>query len=181
MGQPKALLPFDDGRCFARKLADEFYHFGCKQVVLVTNDIVLKQISSVNYRFDDIVLVYNPNPGLGRFYSLYLALTNLTEPNHVFIANTDNPFIGSDVLRLLREHSKQADYICPTYQGKGGHPILVSPNIVNAVKSETSFHYNLKDYLNRFSKACVNVDNELVLVNINTFEDYYHFFNRRLS
>ncbi|MEW5844950.1 MAG: NTP transferase domain-containing protein [Bacteroidota bacterium] len=171
MGHHKALLPFDPQRCFARKLADDFFAFGCNRVVMVTNSHVMEKVRAGNYHLDDIDIVLNPNPGLGRFYSLYLAL-QVIDAQHVFVTNADNPFAKVDILKQIWQHSAQADYVCPAYQGKGGHPILISPRIVSAVKTETNLEANFKDYLNRFSKLYIQVTDELILANINTPEDY---------
>ncbi|HDP75577.1 MAG TPA: nucleotidyltransferase family protein [Bacteroidales bacterium] len=171
MGQPKALLPFDPQRCFARKLADEFFAFGCNRVVMVTNSHVMEKVRAGNYQLSDIEIVLNPNPNLGRFYSLYLALQAI-DAQHVFVTNADNPFAKIDILKQLWQHSAQADYVCPAYQGKGGHPILISPRIVSAVRAETNLESNLKDYLNRFSKLYIPVTDEFILTNINTPQDY---------
>jgi len=172
MGQPKALLPFDPQRCFARKLADEFFAFGCQRVVMVTNAEVATLAASAVYKLNDIEVVINPAPELGRFYSFYLALQAIGN-QYVFMTNADNPFANVDILKQLWEHALQADYVCPANHGKGGHPILISPRIVSAVKAESNLEVNLKDYLNRFSKLCVPVTHELVLANINTPEDYF--------
>lgn len=178
MGHDKALLPFDPQRCFARKLADEFFAFGCNRVVMVTNSDVIEKVKAGNYHLGDIDIILNPNPDLGRFHSLYLALQAI-DVQYVFMTNADNPFANTATLGQLWQHALQADYVCPAYQGKGGHPILISPRIVSAVKAETNLESNLKDYLNRFSKLYVPVSDELILVNFNTPEDYWKlgFFN----
>lgn len=171
MGQPKALLPFDPQRCFARKLADEFLSFGCQRVVMVTNAEVAAQAASAAYKLNGIEIVINPNPELGRFYSFYLALQAIGN-QYVFMTNADNPFVGADILGVLWQHATQADYVYPVYQGRGGHPILISPRIVRAARAETNPDINLKEYLNRFSKLYIPVTDELILANINTPEDY---------
>ncbi|MBP7169535.1 MAG: nucleotidyltransferase family protein [Bacteroidales bacterium] len=171
MGQPKALLPFDPQRCFARKLADEFLSFGCQRVVMVTNAQVAAQAVSAAYKLNGIEIVINPNPELGRFYSFYLALQAIGN-HYVFMTNADNPFVGADILRALWRHAMQADYVYPVYEGRGGHPILISPRIVRAARAETNPDINLKEYLNRFSKACIPVPNDQILININTPEEY---------
>ena len=171
MGQPKALLPFDRQRCFARKLADEFYAFGCCRVAMVTNSDVVELVGSCKYNLNGMDIILNPTPSLGRFYSLYLALQAI-DTQYIFMANADNPFVTAGLLSKLWENARQADYVCPAYKGKGGHPILISPDIVSAVKAQTSFQINLKDFLNRFRRIYVDVDDEQVLVNINTPDDY---------
>lgn len=180
MGQPKALLPFDNLRCFARKLADDFYAFGCSRVIMVTNSEVIEKVPTVSYQLGKIDIILNTNPDLGRFYSLYLALQTI-ENQYVFMTNVDNPFADVDILELLWQNALQADYICPSYEGKGGHPVLLSPTIVNAIKAETKTDANLKDYLNRFGKQYIPVTNGLILANINTPEDYETFIGGRMD
>jgi len=178
MGHHKALLRFDSKRCFARKIADEFIAFGCSNVIMVTNRLVVNEIESGDYGLDDIIVVNNSKPEVGRFYSLYLAAQNIPPNSYTFIINADNPFVTPIVLRHLWDQRMKAEYICPAYIGKGGHPILVSPKIISEIKSKTDFDVNLKEFLNTFTKHYVNIDDERILVNINSPDDYQKLFLR---
>ena len=59
----------------------------------------------------------------------------------------------------------------PVYLSKGGHPVLISSEIIRYIK-ETEDIANLRNLLNRFERREVKVDRTDVLVNINTPEDY---------
>lgn len=181
MGQPKPLLKFDSGRCFARKIADELLAFGCNMVVMVTNQMVINQIATGEFGLNDITIALNSNPEWGRFYSLYLAVQNIPPNSYAFIVNADNPFINFEILKQVWEQRMNADYLYPVFSGKGGHPILISPRIISQIINESSYRYNLKDYLNRFSKLQVPVNDKGVLININSPEDYQLAFGNSLS
>jgi len=59
-----------------------------------------------------------------------------------------------------------------------GHPILMPQKIINKIRGETNIDLNTKDYLSQFNKVIVSVDNDKILANINTPEDYEIYFNQ---
>jgi len=51
---------------------------------------------------------------------------------------------------------------------------------VNDITSETRDQIHLKEFLSRYISKAVNVNDEKVLVNINTREEYSKVFNRKM-
>ena len=101
----------------------------------------------------------------------------------VFIQNSDNPFISNEVLNRIKSvlnkssvPSKRvgtlANYIVPTYQNKGGHPILISKKIANHIIQLPQKDANLKIILQKFKRINVDVDDKKILYNINTAEQF---------
>jgi molybdenum cofactor cytidylyltransferase len=92
--------------------------------------------------------------------------------DYCFIQNVDNPFVNSQILEELMKNKNQNGITIPIYKGKGGHPILVSKNVLEKISltEDTSIH--LKDFYSGFSKKLVEVEDESILMNINTREDY---------
>ena len=70
-----------------------------------------------------------------------------------------------------------ADYISPEYNGIGGHPILLSEKVINDVRATQEDQIHFKEFLNHYPKMKMQVDDEKILVNINTMEEYKSFFN----
>ncbi len=173
MGSPKPMLEFGHATTFLDACLKAFIDFGCEKVVVVTNKHVYDLLKSaikdlpVNVRF-----VLNNYPERGRFYSLGCGLKTIQSYTKVFFHNVDNPFISSDVLKALSAQEQTADVICPAYNGKRGHPVLISSKVVSDIVSESNTERNLRNYLDRYHNVSVPVHDPNILININTPEEY---------
>ncbi len=94
----------------------------------------------------------------------------------MFIHNVDNPFVNHKLLSLLLENIHDYDYVVPTFNNRGGHPILISKKVLKDIIAENGHNLNLKDYLSIYKKKTVNVDDEKILINVNSKEDYNKLF-----
>ena len=178
MGIPKLSLKYDDSNIFIEHIINEYRSFGCKEIVIVVNETGNNFLIENKIQFPDKVkIVINEHPDWHRFYSLKIGAKSLSEFTMAFIHNVDNPFVNCKVLNKLLKNIDTADYIHPEFNGKGGHPILLSEKIINDVRTTQEDQLHFKDFLNQYSKMKVQVDDEKVLVNINTMEEYKRFFN----
>ncbi len=180
MGSPKHLLRYDDNHTFLEYIVEQYRGFGCGQVVVVINEeaVVLFK-TGIPEKLKDVVFVINRHPEWERFYSVQLGLQKLSGASHVFLHNVDNPYASQDVLQSLIDKNDAGDYVVPYYKGRGGHPVLLNPAVVQAIVGEQNPRRNLKDLLADFSKVTVAVNDENVLLNINTDEQYQQFVRRR--
>lgn len=177
MKQAKFALKFDDKRTFLEKIIREYDVFGCKEIIVVLNNESIALTDQLNLSFpENVKIVLNKYPERERFYSLQTGLRALEDSSYVFIQNIDNPFVDQEILTSLYEHREKADYIVPTYKGKGGHPILINQKIVNAIIKEKNFRLNLKVFLSSYSKQKFESQNENILLNFNTQEKYMLYF-----
>lgn len=176
MKMSKAELQFDKKQIFFQKTTDEYLNFGCKEVIVVMN---YDNFQSLNKRIiipAKIKIVINKNPERGKFSSLKTGIFELSETQSLFIQNIDNPFVNQKLLKLLSSNSAKAHYIIPSYQKKGGHPILLSKQIIKDIKKTEHSNYHLKNFLNKYRKIYIKTDDEKVLVNINTISEYHLYF-----
>ena len=173
MKQAKFALKFDKKRTFLEKIIQEYQVFGCKEISVVLNSegIIIKDKLNLNFP-ENVKIVLNKYPERERFYSLQTGLKALKDSSYVYIQNIDNPFVDQDILTLLFEHRKKAGYIAPTYNDRGGHPILISNLISEKIIKEISYNINLKEYLNKFAKFKFQISNNKILLNINNKQDY---------
>ena len=125
---------------------------------------------------DRVEMVINPNPEAGRFSSINAGLAVLTGTNPAFIQNVDNPFVNEALLRLLVHSLKEYDGVCPAFQHKGGHPLLLSEKLVNNLKSMDN-NLDFKQYLKGFDIHKQEVSDTAVLANINTVDEYKQWFS----
>lgn len=178
LGFPKLSLKYDKHNTFIKYIVSKYESFACEEIVLVLNKIGNDYLIENNIKFSDNVrIVINEYPDWHRFYSLKIGVKSLSQNSPAFIHNVDNPFVNYSVLNELRKEIGSADYISPEFEGKGGHPILLSEKIINEIRLTQENQIHLKEFLNQFSKIKVSVDDEKILVNINTLEEYKEYFS----
>ncbi len=185
MKTPKFSLPFSNNVTFIQHITSVLEQAGCKQIIAVLNKEGIELLEKNNHYFiDNVSVAFNSHPEFGRFYSLMTGIRELACNTPVLIHNVDNPFITIETIESLLSTSGKADFSYPVYKGKGGHPILISGMVAKKILNEKDHnhnHYlnlNLKEYLKQFSGKKVEVDDEKVLVNINTPEDYKKYFKK---
>ncbi|MCL5990678.1 MAG: NTP transferase domain-containing protein [Bacteroidetes bacterium] len=173
MNSPKAFLKYDLNRRFIDKIIDEYKVFGINNIVVVINKSIITQLKLK----DDISICINEHLEYERFYSIKLGLEKIGKCVHCFIQNIDNPFVNQFVLNKLFIHKIKSGCTIPIFQKHGGHPVLLGEEIINKILSTKEMNLNFKDILNEFPGKRVDVDDESILRNINTLEDYNKYFN----
>ncbi|MBM2813454.1 MAG: mocA [Ignavibacteria bacterium] len=173
MQSPKPLLKFDSQKRFIDKIFDEYLKFGCNEVIVVINHALTGQFESIR----GIKFAVNTNPEKGRFSSIKIGVEFLESSNFCFIQNIDNPFVNQDVLRILNQVKEQSDYIVPTFEGRGGHPILLNKNIIDNIKKCEKDDLNLRELLAKYKSKKVEFNDNSILININTKEEYNYYFH----
>ncbi len=179
-GTPKPFLKFDESYTFLQKLTKVYSEFGLNITIIIANSELKDKLGITDLHKDNSSpkIIWNYNPNLGRFYSIKLgaqALDNNIE--RCFIQNVDNPFTDVNTLNLLYQAAGNQAYVSPVYDGKGGHPILVSGEVIDSIRNEKDIAINFKDFLSQFKRKRVEVSNGKALANINTPDDYTEYFN----
>lgn len=177
MGVPKFSLKFNVTTTFLENIINEYSAFGCNEIVVVLNPdgaLFLEQLR-LKLPFNTRVVI-NEHPEWERFYSLKLGAKGLKIPTNTFVSNIDNPFVNFQVLDTLALSSDNADYMYPTFNGRGGHPFLISEKVIADLTTELEDEIHLKAFLGRYSKRAVEVDDQNVLVNVNTDKEYRKLF-----
>lgn len=178
MGVPKFSLPFNSKTTFLEKLIGEYHSFGCNEIIVVLNETSSAIYEQLKLSVPSTVkIVINHHPEWERFYSLKLAALALNEIQPTFVSNIDNPFVSQSILESLYKNNGDFDYVSPSFQDKGGHPIMLSDRIINDLRHVTQDQLHLKEFLSKYKKVKFNVDDEKVLLNINTKEEYDKHFS----
>jgi len=178
---PKAYLLYG-GETFLKKIVDEYYYSGIKHIYVVLNDNFCngkwaKYIEEVKLK---ATIIKNANPELGRFHSLKLGIKEILNDSSAitaglefcFIQNIDNPFINKEIIKKLMSSRNSAGYTSPQFMGKNGHPVLISKKIIEHINNLPDENYNLRTILSGFKKRQIKVNNDNILININTADDY---------
>ncbi len=174
---PKAFLKWNDKLTFLEQLCSVYTNSGCKQIIIVLNEEGYKYFSENKYSLpDNCKIVINTKVESGRFYSLRLGIMNLSKKQPAFIQNIDNPFVTVNLINKLKNNCPQEGYSVAGFKGKRGHPIFLSKSIIEKITSETNNEINLRQFLSAFPAKLINSDDERVLLNINTNEEYQEYF-----
>jgi len=176
MGQHKALLKWNEQLTFIEKIIFEYQSFGIHSILITTNSILLAELIKLPvFQQPNIQLIENKFIEKGRLFSISLALKHVPNHHSLFIQNIDNPFVDNELLEKLSKSLIGNSYVNPSYEGKGGHPVLLSHEIVDQLRKVYDFTRSLRDFLQPFHKTNVESDNVNILRNINSPEDYINF------
>jgi CTP:molybdopterin cytidylyltransferase MocA len=179
MGQSKALLMWDKKRTFLEKIIEEYMNAGCEKVVCTVNRQLLPYCKSF-ISIQNVIFVLNKHPEQGRMNSVRLGLQEVKNSRFCFIQNVDNPHVNVKIIRKILEAADPETWCSPEYKGHGGHPVLLSKIVIDAILQELNPDITLQQILHRFPKKAVEMVDDALLKNINTPEDYLEFMNRKM-
>lgn len=179
MGTLKQLLPFGSATLIEQVVRMLTRSRLGKEVVVVLGyramDI-MKRISGLPIRF-----AYNPDPEADMLSSIRCGLAYVPPDQAVLIALGDQPLITTGIVsQLIAEYERRPEgMVLPVYQGKKGHPMIVSP----AYREEILFGSNpggLKSLRDRHADSVrqVPVDTDAVLFDLDYRGDYEEALRR---
>ncbi len=169
----KPLLKFDKKQTFIEKIVDEFLNFGCNQIIVVTNHEIYNEVNQLlSEKGTHVSVIINDKLEFERFYSIKLGLNEIKEKTYCFIHNCDNPFINQQILSTVVKNKIPNGFVCPIYNKKGGHPVLISKPIINTIVNTINNDENFRDIINHFPISKVKINTKNILININTRSDY---------
>lgn len=170
MGTDKVTLRRNDGRTFIRYLIDSYLEAGAVQIVVVLN----RNTASGIHSGDRVQIVINDWVEKGRSYSILLGMNVIKNNLPCFIQNVDNPFISRNLIDEMLSGIENDAFCVPVYEGRSGHPILLGGNLVNRLRRDSG-EIDFKEILKEFKKIAIRSNDELILLNINTEEDYRRY------
>lgn len=183
MGRDKLFLQYDNHHTFMEKLISEYKNFGCGEIVLVINkklDLKIKSSSFKNLK--GVRFVINKRVQSGKYYSVKLGLNQLGEntgKTYCFIQDIDHPFTDSPLLNTLT-NIQDFEYSVPVFNNRGGHPILLGPQVIEMLKKTRVNELTLKDVLKNSKRKNIEVNTDSILKNINSPKTYIKHFGSEL-
>jgi len=173
MGKPKALLKIN-AKTFVEKIISDYRELGCDPIIIVTGEhteIIGKATST--YGVQNII---NDHPENGPFSSLKIGISVLSRDcAGFFIAPVDHPAVEVRTLQLMLKlwNGDSAVIVKPTYNGSGGHPVLMGSEMLRFIEQwpESS---NLRELIRERAECVIKlpVSDAGVLMNIDTDDDY---------
>ena len=175
MGQLKALLPWQ-GTSLLKHQVGSLRSGGVDQVVVVLghrSDELKVELAGA----EGVTWQLNPDYLQGKTTSIKAGLRALgtEQPEFLLILNVDQPRSEDVVRSLLEEHRSHGNLITiPTYNGKGGHPIILSPSLLDELREIDEETLGIKAVVQRHldSVRRVEMDSPEVLWDLNTPEEY---------
>ena len=180
MGFHKAFLKWNENQLFIEKIIETYQDSGINEIVVVINQMFLDYYTHNNFTFlQNCSTITNNDLEKGRFYSFLLGCKSVRFSNYTFIQNIDNPFINKELLNLMHKEIEANAIVVPQYKNQSGHPLLLGENVLIKAKQAhyKSYENNMRIFLQQFKKTTVNTNNQRILTNINTKEDYKSHFN----
>ncbi|MBY9000131.1 MAG: nucleotidyltransferase family protein [Candidatus Heimdallarchaeota archaeon] len=176
MGTPKGLLDYN-GKPFLEHQINCLSDLGFSEIIVVLGkdkNLYLEKVPKLG----EISIAINHQPERGPFSSLQCGLRIVSEsaPSSVFILPIDVPCPKKNVWEQMFDHLKKSSsrVSIPEFQGKKGHPVLLSEEFKNYLltcKSDSRLDFEIR----KQKAIVVAVDDENITRNINTLEEWYEF------
>ena len=175
MGQLKALLPWQGVSLIKHQVAS-LRAGGVDQVVVGLGH----RSDELKFDLGDTVGVswqLNPDYLQGKTTSIKAGLNALgtDQPQALLLLNVDHPRSAGVIRFLLENHLAQGSLITiPTHNGKGGHPIILSPTLLDDLRRIDEESFGIKAVVQRHIEGTrrVEMDSPEVLWDLNTPEEY---------
>ncbi len=173
MGEPKPLLEID-GTPFLERAVKLLRHAGCRYVVAVVgpDDEWITRLADAS----GAAAVINEQKDSEQIDSLRLGIANLPDGYHgVMVLPVDFPRVQpATVEALLAEFARERVAILnPAYQGKPGHPVIFSSDVV-AELLRPDLPDGARTVIDRHTAEArtIDVDDPGVLIDIDTPADF---------
>lgn len=168
----KPLLPIGDKTLLETTVAT-FTGAGITDIVVVVghhSELLIPLIEAI-----DLKWVLNPNYQLGMFSSVQTGAAAIDPTSRAFFTMpVDVPLVKSETIQGLVNtfDLQEMDVLYPSFEGKKGHPPLISANLIPELLSSKD-EGGLKVFLQQQAKpAYLNVSDPGILVDIDTQESY---------
>lgn len=181
MDSLKPFLQFNKNTNFIEKIIATYSQWGCDKIIVVINQEAKEQFLKLKGINKLTEFVVNNHLEHERFYSVKIGLEKMKYFNYCFIQNTDNPFTNRDILDKIYQEKSEHFYISPSYKGRGGHPILINKKIIEQITSISQNDLNLRDVLSNIPSKKIEINSDIILVNINTPEEYANFIASKIN
>lgn len=174
MGQPKALLPWAGVPLVRHQVDLLAAQPPIDQLVVVVGSL----LDEVRMALDGSParVVANPRYREGRATSLAAGASALKSgPTGVLVVSVDQPLAADLLDPLLAAWRTDPDALWrPSYEGRGGHPLIIPPGIAPELAQVTEATQGLRAVVTRHRHRLRSapVQSELAVLNLNTPADY---------
>ena len=173
MGQPKALLPFEEVT-FIDSILNKLAEIHCDPIISILGhsaELICQRTSVNAFR-----CFQNPHPEYGMLSSLKIAIEQLPLETMGFIlALVDHPLVKLDTYQQLIDMAKDnpANIVIPQYYGQKGHPVYFGRPFFESIRN-LSLDQGARAVIreNETNVKYLPVEDEGILKDIDTPQDF---------
>ena len=175
MGELKALLPWR-GQTLLEHQISALREGGADRLVVVLGHRA-EELQSLVDSSPGASWAFNPDFLQGKTTSLKVGLSAVDPAavSEILLLNVDQPRSAPDISHILDVHRASGYAITvPTFRGKGGHPIVLSCDLLEDLLAIDEESQGIKAVVRRRPEAVnrVPIDNPEILLDLNTPEQY---------
>jgi len=142
----------------------------CSKIIVVAG-YKIERIKEILKSNEKVEVVFNKEFEKGMFSSVKTGISQI-KTEKFFLIPGDIPFVKEKVFRKLL--SKKGDIIIPVFKGRKGHPVLIDSSLIAEILDEPE-DSNLKLFIDKKGFRTVEVQDESILFDIDTEEDYLNY------
>ncbi len=176
-GTNKLLLPFRGTNVISCAL-NVYDRPEIAERVVVTGNHTDDVMAGVNDPY--VKWVINPHPEMETGSSLRIGLQNVSEDFHaVIIAHGDMPLVRRETVSAMLRMFQRDSIVIPRHQNRKGHPVLLDRRIADKCLDpipEIPLRHVIR--LHESKIIYLDTDDEGVLTDIDTWEDYNRIINQ---
>ena len=180
MGIPKGLLDYH-GKPFLSYQIESLFEIGFTDIIVVSGkDTALYQENIPELKKSTVIV--NPQPERGLFSSIQSGLLGLKDKyqSGVFILPLDVPCPSKEVWNQLAVElsSSEANVSIPEFNGKRGHPVLLSDEFkqyLQTCSSDSRLDFEIRKQKELQKAKIISVNDKNITLNLNTLEEWEAF------
>ncbi len=173
MGEPKVLLPWTHGKTIIEHIIDQLILARIDHITVVTGNRADQVAALALARGAEVV--FNPRYEVGEMLSSLKVglLHQASEIAAALVVLGDQPRIQPKIVgQVMMAYAEgKGDLVVPSYQMRRGHPILIDRRYWNELIALPD-EGNPRDVINTHAVTYVNVDNDSILRDVDTPQDY---------
>lgn len=187
MNEPKGLLDFY-GQPWLLRQIEEMKKFGLKKIIVVLGKHfddyreALPQLFGAENN-EHVLFKLNKDWVHGPFSSLQCGLAHSHQADNIFVLPVDCPWPSAKLAQMLAQTrvTHNCDAAIPIFQGRGGHPVVLSSTFASRLLSCNPLSSRLDFELRNLGLRCVRVtvDDTDVVENFNDKTSWQEFCRRR--
>jgi len=180
MGEPKGLLNYR-GKLFLVHQIERLLEIGLSDIIVVLGKdsrLYHEQVPELN----GVEFTTNPSPERGQFSSIQCGMKKVrsSDVSGVFIFPIDVPCPDGKVWEELSSSLDSSDtaVTIPEFQGKKGHPVLISKKFMQHLLSCTSdsrLDFEIYKQIDLKKAKIISVDDKNITRNLNTREAWKEY------
>ena len=194
MGELKALLPWQGTTLLEHQLT-ALAEAGVSRTIVILGHQSERLKSLVQGR-ENVQWVYNSNyhqgkttsvkTGVRAFQGAQGSQPEAPQEEAILLLNVDQPRSAGTIRFLMELHhgtDNPSLITVPVYQGKGGHPVILSTSLFTELLVISEETLGLKSVVRRHEECVrrVEMDSAEILVDLNTSQDYHRALDMYFS